>query len=238
MEFANRIAVITGASGRLGHVVVRQLGKMGLRLVLVGTNQEKLEALGQEMKLPEEQILPVVVNLVDPESARELFNRVIDRFGGADLLLHFVGGWIAGKPIAQVSDEDVTIMLQQHGWSTFYLVRAFTPHMVAKGWGRVIVISSPSASTTPAKGLPYTIGKSVQEAIMLTLAEELKGTGVTANILRVNTIDVNHERVKNPTPKNVNWTTPEEIASAVLYLCSEEAGAVNGARIPLHGSPR
>jgi len=63
---------------------------------------------------------------------------------------------------------------------------------------------------------------------MLTLAEELKHTGVTANILRVRSIDVEHKREREPSPKNASWTTPEEISAALLYLCSEEANRVNG----------
>ncbi len=70
---------------------------------------------------------------------------------------------------------------------------------------------------------------------MLTLAQELKSTGVTANVLRVRTIDVNHERLRDGTPRTAAWTTPEEIAGAILYLCSDEAGMVNAARLPLYG---
>jgi NAD(P)-dependent dehydrogenase (short-subunit alcohol dehydrogenase family) len=68
------------------------------------------------------------------------------------------------------------------------------------------------------------------------MAEELKHTGVTANILRVRTIDVRHERETSPTPKNAAWTTPEEIWSAIEFLCTDAAGAINGARLPLYGS--
>ena len=128
-------------------------------------------------------------------------------------------------------------MIQQHLWTTFYLSQVFGPHLVARGWGRMIVVSSPFAAAPPANGAPYAIGKAAQEALMLTLAEEFKGTGVTANILRVRTIDSRHEREARPSSKTVSWTTPEEIASAVLYLCSDEAGIVNGARIPLYSSP-
>ncbi|MDQ3929289.1 MAG: SDR family oxidoreductase, partial [Chloroflexota bacterium] len=81
----------------------------------------------------------------------------------------------------------------------------------------------------------YVAGKAAQEALILTLARELAGSGVTANILQVRTIDTKHERDAQKTSKNANWTTPEEIASAVLYLCSNEAHVVNGARIPLYG---
>ena len=71
----------------------------------------------------------------------------------------------------------------------------------------------------------------------MTLAEELKGTGVTSNVLRDRTIDINHERDRQHSAKSATWTTPEEIAAAILYLCSDEASSVNGARIPLYGSP-
>ena len=72
---------------------------------------------------------------------------------------------------------------------------------------------------------------------MLSLAQELKGTGVTANLVLVRSIDVAHERDRNPTPKNASSTTPEEIASTIMYLCSDEARMVNGARVPSYGGP-
>ena len=69
------------------------------------------------------------------------------------------------------------------------------------------------------------------------MAQELKGSGVTANIVHVKTIDVEHQRIEAPSPQNAFWTTPEEIAEGVLYLCSDEAGMLNGTRLPLYGSP-
>jgi NAD(P)-dependent dehydrogenase (short-subunit alcohol dehydrogenase family) len=75
------------------------------------------------------------------------------------------------------------------------------------------------------------------EALMLSLAQELKGTGITANLLMVRTIDVAHERQNNPSQKNQSWTGPEEISATLLHLCGEEAGMINGARIPLYGEP-
>lgn len=75
------------------------------------------------------------------------------------------------------------------------------------------------------------------EALLLSLAQELKGSGVTANLLMVKTIDVAHERQINPSEKNRGWTSPEEISATLLHLCSDEAGMINGARIPLYGEP-
>lgn len=70
---------------------------------------------------------------------------------------------------------------------------------------------------------------------MMTLANEVKGTGVTANVIRVRTIDDDHLRVKEPSEKNWGWTLPEEIASMLEFLCTEEGGRINGTIIPMYG---
>jgi NAD(P)-dependent dehydrogenase (short-subunit alcohol dehydrogenase family) len=87
-----------------------------------------------------------------------------------------------------------------------------------------------------AKVSAYAVGKAAEEALLLTLAREVAGTGVTVNVLQVRVIDTAHERDSAPSAKNVAWTTPEEIAAAVRFLCSDAARVVNGARIPLYGA--
>lgn len=127
-------------------------------------------------------------------------------------------------------------MLNQHVWTSFNVTQTFVPHMVKNGWGRIVMITSPFSARPNAKGGPYAIGKAGQESLMLALSQELKGTGVTANLLQAKTIDAKREKISNPTPDNASWTTPEELTSAILYLLSDEAGTINGAKIPMHGS--
>jgi NAD(P)-dependent dehydrogenase (short-subunit alcohol dehydrogenase family) len=237
MSLNDRVVVVTGATGGLGKVVSHHASKAGSRLVLVGTNPEKLAILKRDLELSEDQVLCFAADLTQSEAAIKLSQAVLDKFGRVDVLLHFVGGWIGGKPLAQVTKEDISTMLDQHVLSTFHLLQALVPGLVTNGWGRIIVVSSPVVANPPANNAPYTIAKTGEEALILTIAEELKHSGVTANIIRVRTIDVKHERNSSPTPKNVAWTTPEEIWLAIEYLCSDEAGVVNGAKLPLYGSP-
>jgi len=70
----------------------------------------------------------------------------------------------------------------------------------------------------------------------MALSQELNDTGVTANLLLARTIDVKREKVGHPTPENSSWSTPEELTAGILYLLSNEAGTVNGAKIPLYGA--
>ena len=185
MELKDRVAVITGATGGLGSVVARRFAESGARLALADHSLEKLEAFAKELQLPEDRLLTSTVDLSHPESAEALKNAVLGKFGKAEILLHFVGGWIGGKPLPQVEAGEVEAMLRQHLWTTFYLAQAFTPHLVSQSWGRIVVVSHPNVSTPPANMAAYTTGKSAQEALLLTLAAELKDTGVTANIIRV-----------------------------------------------------
>ena len=237
MTLDKRVVMITGVTGSLGPTAARRFAEQGANLVFVGSSAERLEALGQTLNLPEERWLSVAAVLSQPDAAKRVLDASLEKFGHVDILLHLVGGHIGGKPVPQVTEDEVSTMLQQHLWTTFHLAQVLVPHMSANSWGRLIVITSPSAGAPPANGLPYAIGKTAEEALMLTLAEELKGTGVTANIIRVRMIDTNHERDREKTPRTVSWTTPEEISEALLYLCSDEARMVNGARIPLYGSP-
>ena len=174
-------------------------------------------------------------DFTQPDAAQNATQQVLQKFGRVDVLLHFVGGWTGGKPIVEVPAEEVANMLDQHLWTTFYLAQALVPRMVESGWGRILMVSSPHAMRPPAKMAPYVVGKAAQEALMLTVAKEVARSGVTANILQVRTIDTNHERDREPSPKNANWTTPEEITAAILYLCSDEARVVNGERLALYG---
>lgn len=235
MNMADRVVIITGATGGLGRVVARRLAAEGAGLALFSTNLANLEALAGELQLPGERRLLHAVDLRDPAATRAAVRAVLNHFGRADILLHLVGGWAGGTPVTEVAVDTVADMLQQHLWTSLHLMQALVPHLLQNGWGRLIAVSSPFATRPQAGGAAYAVGKAAQEALFLSLAEEVKDTGVTANLLLVRTIDAQHERDRERTAKNAAWTTPEEITAAILYLCSDEARAVNGARLPLYG---
>ena len=237
MTIDNRVAVITGATGGLGRTVARRLADEGLHLALMSSDRGRLDAMASELGLPEDRWLTHAVDLTSPTGAQAAANAVLAKFGRVDILLHLVGGWTGGKAVPQVPVEDMSAMLHQHLWTTLYVVQAFVPHMIASGWGRIMAVSSPTATHPQAKSAPYAAGKAAQEALLLTLAQELAGSGVTANLLVVRAIDVEHRRDNERTAETASWTTPEDIASAIVYLCSDAAAVVNGAHIPLYGAP-
>jgi NAD(P)-dependent dehydrogenase (short-subunit alcohol dehydrogenase family) len=235
MPLADRVVLITGATGGLGAVVTRRFAETGARLGLVGTDRERLVAAALAAGLPEDQWVAGVGDLKDRAAAEAAVDTVVDRFGRVDVLLHLVGGYAGGGPIASFADDDLHRMLGQHLWSTLNVVRAVVPGMVERGWGRVVAVSASTAVTTPPNLAAYSVAKAAEEKLLRTLAREVAAEGVTVNVLVGRKIDTDHERETAPSPKNAWWTTPEEIASAMRFLCADEAAAITGARIALDG---
>ncbi|HEX7620546.1 MAG TPA: SDR family oxidoreductase [Anaerolineales bacterium] len=236
MSLRNRTSVITGATGGLGSFLAHTLAEEGSNLALLDRHPDKLAALIKSIGAPESQILASNVDLIDPIKTDFAAEEVVARFGQVDILLHLVGGWTGGKTLLDTPADDLALMINQHIWTSFNVTKAFVPHLVKNGWGRVVMITSPTATRPGIKSGPYAIGKSGQEGLMMTLSQELKGTGVTVNLLQVKTIDIKREKISAASPDNNSWTTPEEIAASILYLLTDEAGTINGAKIPLFGS--
>ncbi len=233
----DRVVIIAGASGGLGSVATAAFAEAGARLALLGRDQTKLDELAAELKLPAARTLAIAADLGKPDEVEKASGEILKKFGSIDVLLNFVGGWIGGKGVFETTNANLDSMLDQHLYASYAMIKAFVPPMVKNGWGRVLAVSSPNASRPPGNNAPYAIGKSAMEALMFSLAQELRGTGVTANLLLVRMIDVAHERQINPSEKNRSWTSPEEISATLLHLCMDDAGMINGARIPLFGEP-
>lgn len=221
----NRVVVISGATSPTAAAAARVFARQGASLALVSSNSARLEALSGELNLPPERLLIYAADLREPASVRLAAERILDRFGHIDILLHLVGGWVGGKTIDQTPAADVEMMLDQHLWTTFHLVQAFLPALIQNGWGRVIAISSPITNETTAKLGAYAIGKSAEETLLMTLAREVKDSKVTANLIQVRSID---------TTGSGKGASPDEITAVVEFLCSELASRINGARIPLY----
>lgn len=221
----NRTVVITGATGALGSKAAYAFAGRGYSLILLDNDQNKLDALTRDLNLPEDRLFALVIDLRDGNAVRATAEAVAAKFGGVHALIHLVGGWVGGKTLVEGSADDLDFMLSQHVWTTFHLFQSFVPQLVEQGWGRVMIVSASTVPNPPGKTGTYTAAKAAQENLILTLAAELKEKGVTANIIQVRAIDVQNKGT---------GTTPDEIVAAMMYLFSEEAAKINGARIPLY----
>lgn len=232
---ADRVVFIAGATGGLGRAVAATFAEAGHRVVLGGTDRDRLEKTAAELGLGEGRWAAAVGDLRDADGARAAAAAATGEFGRIDILVHLVGGFVSGTPIVELTRDETQDMIDQHIWTAINIAQAVVPGMAERGWGRVIAAATAAAVTAPARSGPYAAAKAAQEVLMRSLAKEVSASGVTVNMVAIRAIDEKHERETAPSPKNVSWTTPEEIAAVIRFLASDAAAAITGARIPLDG---
>ncbi len=229
-----RVIAIAGAAGGLGPAVARRLAADGATLALTDANQDRLDALRDDLALPDERIDARIVDLLDDGAAAGWAAALRDRFGRTDALLHLVGGWRGGEPIdaAPLSDyewlHDLLVRTVQH------TTRAFHSSLAASEHGRFVLVSSSQAQHPSATNASYAAAKAAAEAWTLALADSLAGTAATANIIVVNAILTPRMLEDDPEADKPNLTPTEHIADALAFICSDSASRMNGQRLSLH----
>lgn len=234
MPLTNKVAVIVGATGQLGPAIARAFALEGALLVLVAPHKEGLEGLQKELGFRETRVMIHPADASDETAMAEAAQVVREHYGRADILLHVVGGYRKGSLLetpGEIWDHVLTVNLR----TAVNAIRAFQPMLTENGWGRILTISSGITQTPPPNVAAYVTAKAALETLTLAVAREVQDKGVTANVVLIRALDTPSERERQP-DKKTGWVKPEDVAATLLFLCSEEGGAITGARIPVFGA--
>jgi NAD(P)-dependent dehydrogenase (short-subunit alcohol dehydrogenase family) len=232
---SGRIVAITGAAGGLGPTVARAFFDAGASLAVAGRGEESLLRLLDSLQVPASRRLATAVDLADQGATADWARQVVERFGRVDVVVHLVGGYKGGGSIAEIDTADWDFLERLLVRTTLNVARAFAGPLSTGGWGRFLAVTSVKAQAPSGKSALYAMGKAASDALVLALADELRGTGATANLVVVDSIDVPESRGTDPKKPYGKSTPAEEIAAAMLFLCSEQAATINGIRLPLTG---
>jgi NAD(P)-dependent dehydrogenase (short-subunit alcohol dehydrogenase family) len=229
-----KVVAVAGAGGSLGPIVAGLLAERGARLALAERTPELARSCGESLGVEEGRCDTYAVDLLDPDAARGWAEHAASKFGGVDALVHLVGGWRGGKPIAEAPVEDDEFL---HGLlvrSVQTATRAFLPHLVERA-GRFVIVSSVQAQAPTSTNAAYATAKAGAEAWTLALADELADAGGTANVVVVNAIVTPQMRAENPDKPYTNFTDASHIAEAIAFLLDDAGSKMNGQRLSLHG---
>jgi NAD(P)-dependent dehydrogenase (short-subunit alcohol dehydrogenase family) len=230
-----KVVAIAGAGGGLGPVVSSLLADRGARLALAERNPELAGKCGAHLEhLGDDRCDTFAVDLLDAGAALGWAERVGQRFGGADALIHLVGGWRGGKPIAEAPPEDYELLHELLVKTVQTTTCAFFPQLAGRA-GRFAIVSSIQAQRPTSTNAAYATAKAGAEAWTLALADELKNHGGTANIVVVNAIVTPQMREQNPEKAYAGFTDAGDIAEGIAFLLSDAASNMNGQRLHLHG---
>jgi NAD(P)-dependent dehydrogenase (short-subunit alcohol dehydrogenase family) len=233
-ELDGRVIAIAGAGGGLGPTVARRLADDGATIAGIDRHQERLDELTSELGLPEDRFDGRIVDLLSEDAARDWCIALVDRFGRVDALLHLVGGWKGGEPIATTSLEDYEWLHDLLVHTVQHTSRAFYEQLAASDHGRFVLVSSSQAQKPDGTNASYAATKAAAESWTLALADSFKETKATANVIVVNAILTPAMREANPEKEFRTFTSAEDLADAIRFVVGDSAAKMNGKRLELH----
>ncbi|UZD92415.1 3-oxoacyl-[acyl-carrier-protein] reductase [Cognatishimia activa] len=238
-DLTGKSALVTGASGGIGGEIAKALHAAGANVGLSGTRVEPLEALAAELG---ERAFVLPCNLGDAEAVKELPKQAIEVMGSLDILVNNAG-ITKDQIFMRMSDEEWQQVIDVNLTSAMRLCRAVMRPMMKARWGRIINISSIVGATGNPGQVNYAASKAGMVGMTKSIAYEVASRGITANAVAPGFIatamteklnDEQKEAINKQIPSN-RMGTPAEIAAAVLYLASDEAGYVTGTTLHVNG---
>ncbi|GAB4576259.1 MAG: SDR family NAD(P)-dependent oxidoreductase [Anaerolineae bacterium] len=235
-DFTGKTIVVTGATGNLGQVVARALREAGARLALVDLSVEhRFHEVFPEMVGVEECFFAHATDLMDEQAVAHLAEHLTEHFGQIDGLVNIAGGYRAGDPVHATSLETFEFMFNLNARTVFLTSRAFLPHMIARGQGKIVNIGARVALKGARNMGAYSVAKTAVVRLTESMAEEVKASGVNVNAVLPGTLDTPANRAAMPDANYDRWVDPHALADVILFLLSDAARAVHGAAIPVYG---
>jgi NAD(P)-dependent dehydrogenase (short-subunit alcohol dehydrogenase family) len=215
--------LITGASGGLGTAVSKAFQDTGA--TVIGVARSWTEAV---------PFTTLSVDLTTAEGCDAMVEQALAH-GPIEALVHLLGGFGGGQPVAETSDKTWDGMMTLNVRAAFCAMRAVLKPMAAAKYGRIVAVGSRAAVEPIPNFAGYSVSKAALVALVKSVAAESKELGITANVVLPSTIDTPLNRKAMPNADFSRWVAPESIAKSLVWLASRESGDVSGAVIPIYG---
>jgi NAD(P)-dependent dehydrogenase (short-subunit alcohol dehydrogenase family) len=243
-DLTGKTALVTGAGRGLGRSMAVALASAGADIVLAARTSADLEAVAGEISAHGRTALCVPTDVTQPDQVDRLVAAAEDRFGAIDILINNAGMNLR-KPVLDISIEEWDQVLNLNLRSYFLVSRAVGRHMVERGSGRVINITSIFGAVALASQGPYATSKGGISQLTKVLAIEWAPHNVTVNCIGPTYFETEMTRplyqdperrtfIESRTPMG-RWGQPDELAGAVIFLASDAAGYITGQTIFIDG---
>jgi 3-oxoacyl-[acyl-carrier protein] reductase len=238
-----RVALVTGASRGIGRAVAVALAADGHRVAACyGSDSAAAAETSAAIDSVGGQAIPVQVDVRDPASVDAAFGAVEEAFGKVEVVVANAGINRDGL-LLRMTDDQWGAVLRTNLDGTFHVIRRATAAMVRARWGRIVVVGSVVALSGSAGQANYGAAKAGQIGLVRALARELGSRNITANLVAPGPIvtamtDALSDDIRSEMARRVplgRFGTPEEVAAVVSFLCSDAAGYVSGAVVPVDG---
>jgi NAD(P)-dependent dehydrogenase (short-subunit alcohol dehydrogenase family) len=233
-----RTALVAGGSGALGSGVVEVLLGRGEQVCVPWVVEAEAEALrnAQPDAIRDGQLRLSQCDVADRDQLAALLDVLRADWGPLWLACSLVGGWAGGAPVAELEDLTLLDRMLLLNLRTAATVAAEGLRHMGDDGGRVVLVGSRTVLRPAAGQAAYTAAKAGVLSLVHTLAEELRGTGRTANAIVPGVIDTPANRRSMPDSDHERWVPPRAIGKVVAWLASADSWPVSGASIPVYGA--
>ena len=241
-----RVAVVTGGASGIGLGIARHLATDGHRVAVLDRNGQGAAAAAAALSTEGAKAVAVEVDVADRASVDAAFAQVRSSLGPIATLVTSAG-IESFTPLVDITAESWDRIIAVNLTGTFTCVQAAVPDMLAAGWGRIVTIASSSAQSGAAKMTHYAASKGGVIALTKALAVELARNGITANSISPSLVDTPMARAAEAAGEFVGVDkvaphvpvgragTPDDIAAACSYLCSDAASYITGQVLGVNG---
>ncbi len=212
--FRDRIAIITGASSGIGRATAMALAREGAHVALAARHEDRLQAVAREVEALGREALVVPTDVRERDQVERLVQTTLDRWGRVDIVVANAGVYVR-RPTPELTVEDVEFSMSVNFYGALYLVLAALPHMLERGEGHIVLVTSMDAKKGIPPDGPYVAAKFALAGLGEVMRQELHDTGVHVTV-------VFPGRVDTPLIENlkVPWISakipPEAVARAIL----------------------
>lgn len=242
----SRVAVVTGGASGMGEATCHELGRRGHKIAVLDLNADAAQRVSEDLRAQGVTAIAVTGDVSDRAAVDDAFAKVRSELGPTSILVTSAG-LFDYAPFAEITPEKWTRIVEVNLTGTFHCCQAALGDMVAAGWGRIVMISSSSAQRGTPFAAHYAASKGALLTLTKSLAREYAGKGVTVNNIPPSGIETpmqhasqaaghlpSNEQIAASIPVG-HLGTPQDIAAAVGFLCSEEAGFITGQTLGVNG---
>ena len=241
MRLKDKTAIITGGGSGIGLATARAFCKEGAKVILFGRRKEKLLSAANELG---DSVLIVQGDMTHNDDLDQLINKTLNNFKGIDILVNSAG-LFNGAPLHEISDSQWDEMMNINIRSVFQLTRRVLPIMMAQKSGSIVHISSILGLIAVPQVAAYNVSKGALNQFSRSIAVEYGSYGIRSNSICPGLIetDMTAELMKDASLMQ-EWSKeypigrfgkPEDVASACLFLASDESSFITGTALPVDG---
>jgi len=236
MTSGARVVVVAGGTGGLGRAVSLAFLADNAHVVVTYRKQEELDSLKSLAGGNGSELEGHIVDVTDEAEVSKFIDGIVARHRRLDALANTVGGYAGGVKLWELDTKVFDQMLALNLRSGYALARAAVRVMLKQGSGAIVNVAAKAAIDHGGGAAAYAASKAAAVAMMDSLAEDLKGTGIRVNSVLPSIIDTEANREAMPKATFSKWPKAEEIARVILFLCSDGAKVIHGAAVPVFGN--